>query len=528
MGRLTGPPTRLPQGERPPLTPTAPPATVPARHDELPTRLRMGERPPLTPLAPPQAQPARQGDRGDSGKERGQLTPWVGREKQRWTASGWAAMYDSREPGSEQEGEAPIYLNLDPVDRERPGALMLRPGQQRIIPLTGGANTLQLPTLTYWQGIKGIDFGGSTGFKVLVVSGGEVYQLQQWDSDNLATLTKVLSTAQLAAAGITLVTTAVNRVYIVQFGKTAVIADEQGNAPFVWNGTTGGGLTKLTNAPLSRTGGPTVYFAKLFWLKNGTSTIVWSEENQPNTGYEAGGYNNAWDLNQTSGSIIQRILGTNDGLYLFRMQSVGVIRGAVSTTFASDGTHDSISESIGIGLLSDPMEMAGAVWWRDNVGFPRVYRADVGVVDPMRQIPRRRSTEGVFTPDLTYLGSVGEQYLNTALTFGHFNPDPANGIMHLEVGSPLRVAFLFDATTFRLVALHTYSATLNVPNINSIWSHITLTDTSSSPSRYYKVYCDQNGNLFRQPIIARNSSLPGITGADETTSSTGASRSSGP
>jgi hypothetical protein len=72
----------------------------------------------------------------------------------------------------------------------------------------------------------------------------------------------------------------------------------------------------------------TVYYAKLFMLKRDRKTIVWSEENQPNTGYEAGGYNNAWELTQTSNEPLTAIIGTNEALYYGRKTSVGAIRGA--------------------------------------------------------------------------------------------------------------------------------------------------------------------------------------------------------
>jgi hypothetical protein len=119
-------------------------------------------------------------------------------------------------------------------------------------------------------------------------------------------------------------------------------------------------------------GKPTVYGAKLFFIKNtDRRTIVWSEEAAANTGYEAGGYTNVWVLGQTTPAPLTAILGTNNGLYYFRQASIGVIRGVVSTDFTTSATHDSVSAAVGCPALDGVAEDGvGRLWFIDNRGQP--------------------------------------------------------------------------------------------------------------------------------------------------------------
>ena len=133
------------------------------------------------------------------------------------------------------------------------------------------------------------------------------------------------------------------RIYGVSFNDKMVFSDGV-NKPFTWDGTT---FVSLTNAPVAF-GEPAIYYAKIFFIKDTErTTIVWSEENDPTTGYEAGGFNNAWTLRQTGTERLFALKGTNEALYYWRERSVGAIRGAVTPDFRSDGTREGISETIG-------------------------------------------------------------------------------------------------------------------------------------------------------------------------------------
>lgn len=179
-----------------------------------------------------------------------------------------------------------------------------------------------------------------TQYTVCVVDS-EIYTYN-WGTD---AWTKQVSTANLATATITFSTSA--RVYATTFFDTLVLSDGV-NVPFTWDGTAGaGGLVELTNAPVTY-GQPVVYYSKLFLIKSTErDTIVWSEEGTANTGYEAGGYNNAWSLPGTKGEGIVALAARNDSLGIIRPRSTTVIQGAVNDAFQTTGTRAAVSERIG-------------------------------------------------------------------------------------------------------------------------------------------------------------------------------------
>ncbi len=215
------------------------------------------------------------------------------------------------------------------------------------------------------QGVA--QFRTATGNSIdLMVAGGEIYTrgpANAW--------TKVITSANLTTASITLATS--GRVYAVPFSLVVIISDGT-NTPFQWNGTTNGGLTSLTNAPVAY-GPPTVYYAKVFLVKNANrDTIVWSEEGTANTGYEAGGFSNAWQLRQTGGGTLTRIWGSNEGLYYFRATSIGIIRGAVGPDFTAAGTHSDVSTELGTTAPLSVIEVGEWVWFTDARGLPWRFR----------------------------------------------------------------------------------------------------------------------------------------------------------
>jgi hypothetical protein len=208
----------------------------------------------------------------------------------------------------------------------------------------------------------------TAGLAVAVVNG------EIWTTDGVTGWTKQVTQANLTTAAITLSTSA--QVYGCQFGNKYIFNDGI-NQPFAWDGTAGaGGLTKLTNAPTKCFGRPTVYYAKLFFIKDvaaagaDRNTMVWSEENQPNTGYEAGGFNNSWPLVQMGQGGLYALLGLNDGLYYFRRTSIGVVRGAVNTDFRAAGVHDDVSLEHGTTSPRGVSYYKGRIWFVDTTGHP--------------------------------------------------------------------------------------------------------------------------------------------------------------
>jgi hypothetical protein len=427
----------------------------------------------------------------------------------KWEVKGWRGMYDSRDKGAEREDEAPFLINLIPLDTDRGGALELRPGMKRLITPT----TTQIPTLDSWQCaiFCTLTFGGS---RVVFAAGGEIYTL------NITTgvVTLQITAAQLTAAAITF--GSLNPSWVVQFGSVLVFSQANGSHAFTWDGTSGGGLVKLTNAPTVRQASPTVYYSKLFFIKS-ASTIVWSEEGQANTGYEAGGFNNAWDLIQTtSADALEKILGTNEGLFFWRFKSAGVIRGAVSSTFQTDGVHDGVTQQAGSGRThGEPVQASGAVWWLSSEAHPMVYRPDVGAIDLARQLPRRfASPQGGLAPGITYLGSIGEQHPVNSIAGHEIVVDTANERVQFELVDSVatrRTAWVFDAVSLKLLTTYLYP-NLNKPGgPNSQWAvPVPVSAPGTTPLEWVKLVCDTDGFLFTESLAPAASPARAI-GFDE-------------
>lgn len=217
------------------------------------------------------------------------------------------------------------------------GGLVGRPGFAGMGTVAlGSAGVRTAQAFLTWTDVNGVR--QTTG-----IVGGMVYSYN-W---NTLTWTNTVTAANLTTAVITLSTTA--RVSIVPFADGVAICDGV-NTPWWWSGVAGaGGLLKLTNAPVFY-GPMTVYYSRLVGIKLLTgrrSTIVYSEPGLPNTGYEAGGYNNAWDNPGGYAEPLTSICGTNEALYVFRERVSIAITGAVTSDWATAGTRANISEHIG-------------------------------------------------------------------------------------------------------------------------------------------------------------------------------------
>lgn len=215
-----------------------------------------------------------------------------------------------------------------------------------------------------------------TEYTVLVADG-EIWTYD-WATDER--WERQVTAADFATATITRTTT--GRWYGVTFNDKFVFTDGT-NLPFTWDGTAGsGGLASLSNAAVAY-GPPTVYYAKLFFIKNAErNTIIWSEEGTENTGYEAGGFNNAWSLRQTNNDGLTRIYGTNRALYYWRPSRIGSITGAVNTDFQTTGVNDSVSDTIGTRSPDSVVYHNGTFFFIDGEGRPQSFTEGRGLTLP--------------------------------------------------------------------------------------------------------------------------------------------------
>lgn len=286
------------------------------------------------------------------------------------TLEGFRGMRDVLRPQQDQRDTCFLLNNLMPLDPVHGGPLVMRPGAKVVGDPSSFAGVWQL---AYDYRIP----GGSIIH--LAIKGGAIIR---WSGSAWATY---ISAATLSGASITLSSTA--RCYAASLGGKVVISDGV-NTPFMYDGATTT-ITKLTNCPVLY-GPPTVYYAKLFGIKDTErDTIVWSEENDASTGYEAGGYNNAWQLGQTGGGGLTCLLGTNQGLFYFRASEIGWIRGAVTTEFQNDGTRDGVSETTGTTAPGSVRLLDNAVYFTDIMGRPWMFPLGGDLIPLYTQMSRK-------------------------------------------------------------------------------------------------------------------------------------------
>lgn len=285
------------------------------------------------------------------------MEPWRPLTQTRLEQKGFRGMRDVLHPAPGEEDMPMMITNMLPLDPVGGGDLVTRPPWRTMgtapVPLNG------ISQLAYnYLRLDGVN-------DLILIVDGAIYK---WSG---AAWVVYITGAALTAATITLSGTA--RCYAANIGGKLVISDGV-NTPWMYDGVTAT-LTKLTACPILY-GQPTVYYAKLFGIKSTQrSTIVWSEENDPTIGYEAGGFNNAWELGQTGAEPLQVVLGTNTNLFYWRAHSMGAIRGAVTTDFVNDGTHDGVSATIG-SLNPNVLLVDRTIYWVDSIGRP--YCLEIG------------------------------------------------------------------------------------------------------------------------------------------------------
>ncbi len=286
-----------------------------------------------------------------------------GPDQLEFPVSGWRGMYTQPHESPIRPGLAHFLSNCRSNDPIAGGPILSRTTAAR-----EGTSTEAPACLFQFDTGAGVALTG----RLLVSTGIQTY-------DWAGTWTTRVTRAQILAAGVTLPAVGFE-VLAVVFNKTVVFSDGA-NLLWTWDGTNGGGIVSLTNCPVAY-GRPTVYYGKLFVIKNAErNTIDWSEENQANTGYEAGGFNNSWSLTQTGTAPLVAIIGTNAGLYYFRNRSCGVIKGAVNPDFVTTGVHDAVSTTLGCGDFRSVLSVENEVWWCDAYSRPHYLPAGGAPVD---------------------------------------------------------------------------------------------------------------------------------------------------
>lgn len=217
----------------------------------------------------------------------------------------------------------------------------------------------------------------------VAVCAGEIYTYN-WSGN---AWTKVVSTANLTTSGVTLSATA--RCGVCAFADKLIVSDGT-NTPFAWDGSSGaGGVVKLTNVPAFY-GPPTVKDGRLVGIKaTDRLRFVWSEINDPSIGYEQAGYTNYWEFGQVASEALTAVVGTNDGLVVFRARSHQVVSGTVTANWSSNGTRAGMSETIGTSSPWSVLAYGRQIYFLDSDARPQITTVSGGVQEPAIWHPLR-------------------------------------------------------------------------------------------------------------------------------------------
>jgi hypothetical protein len=279
----------------------------------------------------------------------------------------FVGMRDQPDPTASEQVYAASLTNVYTEYGEWGTAQIARPGFRRSSSTqmgSGGARTA--------QGIYCHTMLNGTSYNFTVV-GGKVYRIAVLDA--LGTDTDV------TPVGPTISTT--NRVYFASLGDNLIVSDGV-NKPWVASNLSGTPITGtvITAASGAWYGPPVVYYAKLFGiLASERTTIEWSEENDPTTGYAANNFNNQWTLGQTGGEPLTCLHATNSALYYFRPSSIGAVSGAVNDEFSTTGVHDAVDTTVGTTAPGAVFRTPGGIFFLDVNGFPHVFTPGAGVSD---------------------------------------------------------------------------------------------------------------------------------------------------
>lgn len=275
--------------------------------------------------------------------------------------------------------------NCHPANPYDGGELVARVGRQSYPPTVVGINQVGPLDTTERRIQLWTSFVDPTNqlYSLVSIVGGKFY------SDKAgAGFVEAVNATTFTAASITL--SASDSYYGVMFNGRLVICGP--SFAFTWDGTTNGGIVKLTNAGTSFYGQPVIHAAKVWFIRGNRRDVVWSEEGDETIGYEVG-HTNVWNLRQTSAEPITVLLPSNTGLSYFRRGSIGTIYGADATTFQSTATLDAISATEGTDCTEGAVLTGDTVWFIDNRGRPACYSIGSTTI-----IPLWKELERAFTP----------------------------------------------------------------------------------------------------------------------------------
>lgn len=167
---------------------------------------------------------------------------------------------------------------------------------------------------------------------------------------------------------------------------------------------------------------PVQYTQSAYGPLSAYSAIVWSEPALPLEGYTQSGYDNLWDLIQTSTDPIFGLAATNDALYYFRQLSIGAVSGTPGINFQGTATHDIVGDNVGCVNPATIAQFSNYVYFTDVRGRPWRFAVG-GSLEPIWQQAQSVVDAFTLTNAQTEWWSVVEPNLNVwLLAYGTTEP----------------------------------------------------------------------------------------------------------
>lgn len=251
-------------------------------------------------------------------------------------AGPWIGMRDAREPSASSPRYATLLRNCYATTTES-GERAVRgvPGFSLAGAQLGGVGARAVQWIGYMRETDGT-------LRNLVFCNGVLSEY----SFATNTFTTRLTQANIGAGTGTPALSTTARIYALTYADQLIVSDGV-NVPFQWDGTSGGGVVELSNAPVFY-GQPIIHFEKLTAIKNAErDTFVWSEEGDPTLGYDTAPYENAWNFGGSKAQRLFALASRNEALGILRERTTTEVYGAMNAEFRTTANRASVSEEIG-------------------------------------------------------------------------------------------------------------------------------------------------------------------------------------
>jgi hypothetical protein len=271
----------------------------------------------------------------------------------------WRSLADA---GVYQAGKLRVARNVYPMDPAIGERYVGRPGWYQLGATLAGR-------LQGFLQFKGAGIGELS----IAIAAGNLYRMLPGSG----VWTLAVTPANIVTAGGLLSTTTPTIAALLVFsgGFPYLMLSDGVNQPILWSGGLGAAaITPMPNCPVLY-GPPTMYEGRVFGIKAADRlTMVWSEADSPLTGYEAGGFTNAWSVRQTDNRDLSALAGTNAGLLIARERSATHAVGAVGPDFASEATREGVSETIGVMHPYAVVRAPNGILMLDALARPQFYQ----------------------------------------------------------------------------------------------------------------------------------------------------------